>query len=1655
MAPVLYRFGPLLLLFVQSISQHLPDICNVSRCKHGGTCISYGDMYMCKCAPGYAGVMCEIDTDPCSPNPCKNSGKCTVGLTKEDTFVCECQAGYSGRTCDLSPCDKVCSMIYSPVCGSDMFTYISECQLQRTVCNKPWLKAIDDKPCKSVGCKTLCAPTPKPVCGTDCVTYTNECELDNERRCEAQKYQTQLTKSYNGDCRAFSCDIRRPYKCSKCLLLTGRVCGSDGKRYKSECHLLIKACSNPGLKKVDCKRKGNCTIPTDLNNVVARGRYPGDTVPVGTRLVFFCKSGYTMKGNAEVKCKLGKRIKPPKCYENCNDITRFENGAFNGQSTHGEEIFFSCNTGYSLVGASKIKCINGDYSSVIPSCKAKCARIDSISNGQVTESSNSGQSYQFTCDKGHTLIGAGNITCTDGGIYTSSIPECKADCIPMKPLQQGQIIPGTTHGQETVFYCLAGYTLEGVNKTRCVDGKYKDPKPTCRANCPEPVPPNNGIATGDSYHGGTVTYTCFPGYTIDGVNSTVCADGKYQNSPPICRSLCNEADKPNNGYYDGSFENGSTISIKCYAGYSLVGDGIIACIAGRLNSSLDLCKADCIFPGRPLNGDVSGDVSGDLVHGGQITYTCNEGYTLVGGNTATCINGNFQGTEPVCRENCDTSTSIPYGTYTGSLIHGGSIRVTCDLEYTLVGSRKIRCMDGQFTSSLNICKAPCNSIYLENGIVKGTFSHGGDIYFNCVTDYKLEGVAVTTCVDGKLRDELPTCHASCNSVNLQNGRVTGDFTHGGNIFFSCTADYKRTGVAVTTCRDGSLRDPLPTCHASCSSITISNGDVTGDLTHGGQMVFSCDSGYEIDGVPRTTCVDGSSQASLPTCRKLCSSVSLPNGSVTGDYTHGRQVTFSCDFGFTLDGVSSTTCENGQLADQTPFCRANCDELSAPSNGTILFSNNVNGGVTTFQCLKGFTLVGGNELRCNDGAYDKEPPKCAGDCPEAIPPANGLIRESNTTHGGLTIFECNKDYSIDGDKKTYCIDGQYNHEAPVCRKKCPRQRNFNGQLGGSRAHGGITQFSCTPGFTLVGVNMTVCLNGEYQDDQPVCKEDCQPPADIEHGTYTGEYTHGSVITYTCSNGHSLTGDAQRNCSDGDYTGSDPECNANCVEITDFPNGIVTGQPVHNEFLTFACDNDYTLEGPVQIRCQDGAYSDPFPQCMESAKRSMLRYESCKKLTLENGKVSGDFTHKSNVYFSCNDNYSMVGPKAITCLEGIYASEAPTCYRNCEDPGTPLDGRQTTVDFTHGGKVRFDCSTDFTLDGSETIVCEDGRWNNPIPSCSPCTDGETFYNGTCFSQYFETLEIVTAKESCKQKGGHLATYTTQEELFHISANTNVNFAIGLEQEAGNDWTHVTNEPVDFVNWAPNNCVYLSQIRDYRWSNSIQCTENMLFICEYKYVRDIPAACVYDSVNYLGHSYTVKGFNEGERKLSWREARDACAQDSGQLVVIDNHSEQKAINTFLGNCGPYESDNFWVGLIRENINSQWGWIDNSELTFNFWPDFQCAYMGDKETRYWFTAPCDNQRVSYICERGGTVSPRLLNPCKNNPCQFGGTCVPKVTEDFSDYYCICTTGRGGPNCQDTKKCPDGLICGDGSCVQLIFKCDTVQNCPDGSDEICRGDFG
>ena len=67
--------------------------------------------------------------------------------------------------------------------------------------------------------------------------------------------------------------------------------------------------------------------------------------------------------------------------------------------------------------------------------------------------------------------------------------------------------------------------------------------------------------------------------------------------------------------------------------------------------------------------------------------------------------------------------------------------------------------------------------------------------------------------------------------------------------------------------------------------------------------------------------------------------------------------------------------------------------------------------------------------------------------------------------------------------------------------------------------------------------------------------------------------------------------------------------------------------------------------------------------------------CSKISNpDNGRASGDNRIGSTVYFTCNNNYVLVGPSNVTCqANGEWTAPSSVCIRlTCSYPGDVVNG-----------------------------------------------------------------------------------------------------------------------------------------------------------------------------------------------------------------------------------------------------------------------------------------------------------------------------------------------------------------------------------------------
>ncbi|KAM5144182.1 complement decay-accelerating factor isoform 4-T5 [Callospermophilus lateralis] len=204
-----------------------------------------------------------------------------------------------------------------------------------------------------------------------------------------------------------------------------------------------------------CNR--SCDVPTRLLFASLKKDYNMQNYfPVGSTVEYECRPGYTRDPSQSVKLTCLQNLTWSKAAEfckkkSCPNPGELRNGDINITTGlfYGSPIFFSCDTGYRLVGASSSYCTLFDrtlkWSEPLPECvEIYCPEPVQIDNGYIQEEHEVyvyRQSITYGCNKGFTLVGKSSIYCTvkeNEGEWSDPPPECKGKSSGSKPSPTAQ-----------------------------------------------------------------------------------------------------------------------------------------------------------------------------------------------------------------------------------------------------------------------------------------------------------------------------------------------------------------------------------------------------------------------------------------------------------------------------------------------------------------------------------------------------------------------------------------------------------------------------------------------------------------------------------------------------------------------------------------------------------------------------------------------------------------------------------------------------------------------------------------------------------------------------------------------------------------------------------------------------------------------------------------------------------------------------------------------------------------------------------------------------------------------------------------------------------------------------------------------------------------
>ncbi|XP_070794674.1 sushi, von Willebrand factor type A, EGF and pentraxin domain-containing protein 1 [Pituophis catenifer annectens] len=1403
--------------FIGALCEKNINECLSRPCKNGATCKDGINGYRCHCVTGYTGPQCEVNINECESNPCENQGTCMDALS---SYVCKCPPGFTGNRCETEQSsgfnlDFEVSGIYGYVLLDGVLPSLNE------ITCAFWMKSSDTTNYGTPISYAVENGSDNAFLITDYngwVLYVNgkesitDCPSVNDGNWHhiavtwasgdgawGVYIDGKLSDGGNG----LSVGTEIP---GGGALVLGQEQDQRGEGFNpaesfvgsiSQLNIWGYALPPEQVKSLatSCPedlQKGNVLAwPDFLPGVVGRvkidprsifcadcqpleGSIPhlktsSATLKPGSKISLYCDPGFHIVGNSVLHClNLGQWAQPlPHCERiSCGEPPPLEHGFYSAEDFFaGSSVTYQCNSGYYLLGDSRMLCTdNGSWNIISPSC----LDVDECAVGS-------------DCDSHASCLNTnGSYICTCIHPYTGDGKKCAE---PVKCKHPGDPEHGRSHGvsytvgSEIRFSCEKGYQLKGVSQVTCLEsGEWSHLIPFCEAiSCGLPPHPKNGAIDGSRFtFGSKVTFRCEEGYVLVGKAEATClANGRWNHSSPFCELVqCSLPKEIKNGKY---ITNGvmylSNVSYTCDVGYSLQGPSVLVCEAlGNWSSSPPDCEIiSCGLPPVIKDAAVTGN---NFTFGNTVTYTCKEGYTLLGPDTVSCLsNGKWNLSQQQCvAVSCDEPPPVEHASpESGHRLFGDIAIYYCSDGYSLAGNSQLLCnAQGKWMPPADqdipeciadFCERPESVSYsiLESSN-KARFSAGSVVSFKCTEGFVLNTSAKIECVRGGQWNPSPLA-IQCIPVrcgepaSIANGYSIGtNYSFGAIVAYSCIRGYYIKGEKKRTCEaTGTWSGTMPTCHpVSCGEpLKLANGmikNMTG-RSFGSEVTYQCNEGYQLIGSSRLFCQSNRQWYSeaQPSCVILnCGEPpTFQHGFSKGKkFEVGAKVSFFCVEGYELIGDVSWTCQKSGMwsKKQSPQCiPTKCPEPPLTENQLVLKEMADQVGIVQLSCREGLILYGASILRClSSQQWNDSFPVCKLVLcrrPPYIPFGDPVV---SSLHFGSTVsYTCMDGFLLKGTSTIICqADGTWSSPLPECIPvECPQPEEIQNGIVDVQ---GLTYlstalYSCKPGFELMGNTTILCgEDGHWLGGEPSCKPiECSKPREIKNGRYSYvdlHYTH--TVTYSCDRGFRLEGQRVLTCLETrEWDTKAPSCRAiNCDPPQPIENGFVEGADYsYGAMVIYSCIPGFQLSGLAMQICEESGWSSVSPVCLPTDCGLPPHIDFGGYIT-----ISSEEKHfgQEDVF---EESFLKASQSHLSPKETQHSSKAINSL--------PLSS------YLYGTTVLYSCYSGYELLGNSVLACqEDGMWNGSAPACISIQCELPLFPENGFVHFTENTVGSTVKYTC---------------------------------------------------------------------------------------------------------------------------------------------------------------------------------------------------------------------------------------------------------------------------------------------------------------------
>ncbi|XP_034005924.1 LOW QUALITY PROTEIN: sushi, von Willebrand factor type A, EGF and pentraxin domain-containing protein 1 [Trematomus bernacchii] len=1313
--------------------------CFLNPCQNKGTCEEVGAGYVCTCMPEFTGAKCEIDIDECDSAPCLNGGLCKDGM---GDFQCQCKPGYLGSLCEAevneclsSPClnEAVCvDEVNKFACSCASGFTGSRCELEIDEClSSPCLnKGVCDDLTGGYSCN--CAVG---FSGDRCEVNVDDCYsapcLNGGSCLDAVNYfRCQCAEGYRG----YLCEVDVD-ECDPNPCVNGASCMDGHGSFTCRCL--------PGFNGTRCETEMSPAFNLDFEVSGIHGYVMMDGgMPALTEITctFWMRSSDTTNYGTPVS------------YAVEGSDNAFLLIDYNGWVLYvnGKERITDCpavNTGqWYHIGVSW-RSWDGDWRIYIngkPSDGGKGLSVGTTIPGGGAlvlgqDQDQRGEGFNPV----ESFVGSmSQLNIWDRVLTPQQIKVLSSNCPASHVSHRGNVLawPDFLSG-------VVGRVKVNLSSVFCAD-------------CPklENAVPHLHVSTVEMSPGAQVQLSCDPGFYLRGEPVLQCQNkGEWSHPLPSCERVSCGSPRPlENGLFQGTdFQASSSVVYQCNAGFYLLGDTKVHCSnsgkwGGNPPACLDVDEcalgSDCDEHASCHNTD------------GSYTCTCTHPYS---GDGKNC-------TAPV---KCKDPGTPDFGHKEGSnFLMGGEVLYSCENGYELMGPSRLLCLEtGSWDHAVPYCRAlscPLPSVP-ENSIMTGNnFTYGSKVTFSCNNGFLPQIPYEFRCLaDLRWSGTPPACHpVSCGGPpNVGNADYTlTTNTYKSTVTYTCAEGYRPQGSVEVVCEaTGEWSRPTPRCvNVLCSEPpTLKDAVTVGEIFELGNKVhYVCKEGYTLIGPETRECLPSGdwSDSSAQCVPRSCGPPPAIDHAepYESHQLFGDTANYYCTDGYTAANNSKMVCNaQGVWAPpdglQAPRCIANFCLRPPDLPHAILDSVNkpkyTSNTEVSYKCEEGFMLNTTATLRCLIGGWWDPSPYDIG-CvpvrcsrPESID--RGYVSGTNYNFGAVVAYSCDKGFLIRGEKRRTCkADGEWGRALPSCVPvTCPPHPTLkNGyiQVRGRVTFNSKVTYACNAGFRLIGRPERICqANRQWSNtDLPACVLlTCDPPPNIVHGHYRGsDFQVGRKVQYVCDEGYELAGDGVWTCLKyGRWDKSrHPRCSpVQCPEPPLEENHLVLkGLDSESGTVELSCEDGYVLEGARILRCTPSQeWNDTFPVC------KLVFCGSPPEVSFGGPSSSSPpFPFGSMVSYTCMDGFTLRKEGSVSCLASSqWSSPYPECIPvECPQPVEISNGIVDVQGLMYLSKALYSCKNGYHLAGNSTVLCgEKGLWIGGVPSCRPieCSIPKQIVNG----------------------------------------------------------------------------------------------------------------------------------------------------------------------------------------------------------------------------------------------------------------------------------------------------------------------------------------